>query len=157
MSLIRTLFIITPIIFISMLDFIIPTLQMKQLSPETFRNWLKITEWGLTRIAALLPRAQFFSLHCVWVCLSLSSVWLFATPWTVAYQAPLSVGYSRKNTGVGCHFFLQGIFPTQGSNPCLLHSRQILHLLSHLRSLSLHYASTNQYKTEPCERRTFTR
>ena len=25
-----------------------------------------------------------------------------------------------KNTGVGCHFFLQGIFPTQGSTPCLL-------------------------------------
>ena len=27
-----------------------------------------------------------------------------------------------KNTGVGCHFLLQGIFPTQESNPCLLHS-----------------------------------
>ena len=26
-----------------------------------------------------------------------------------------------KNTGVGCHFLLQGIFPTQGSNPGLLH------------------------------------
>ena len=26
-----------------------------------------------------------------------------------------------KNTGVGCYFFLQGIFPTQESNPCLLH------------------------------------
>jgi len=26
-----------------------------------------------------------------------------------------------KNTGVGCHFLLQGIFPTQGSNPHLLH------------------------------------
>ena len=26
-----------------------------------------------------------------------------------------------KNTGVGCRFLLQGIFPTQGSNPCLLH------------------------------------
>ena len=26
-----------------------------------------------------------------------------------------------KNTGVGCHALLQGIFPTQGSNPCLLH------------------------------------
>ena len=25
-----------------------------------------------------------------------------------------------KNIGVGCHFLLQGIFPTQGSNPCLL-------------------------------------
>ena len=26
-----------------------------------------------------------------------------------------------KNTGVGCHFIPQGIFLTQGSNPCLLH------------------------------------
>ena len=36
-----------------------------------------------------------------------------------------------KNTGVGCHFLLQGIFPTQGSNPGLLHCRQILYHLSH--------------------------
>ena len=35
-----------------------------------------------------------------------------------------------KDAGVGCHFFLQGIFPTQGSTPGLLHCRQILHCLS---------------------------
>ena len=29
--------------------------------------------------------------------------------------------YSGKNTGVGCHFLLQRVFPTQGSNPLLLH------------------------------------
>ena len=54
-----------------------------------------------------------------------------ATPWTVASQAPLSMGFPSKNTGVGCHFFLQGIFLTQGSNPCLLHCRLILYHLSH--------------------------
>ena len=32
-----------------------------------------------------------------------------------------------KNTGVGCHFLLQGIFPNQGSNPGLLHCRQTLY------------------------------
>ena len=35
-----------------------------------------------------------------------------------------------KNTGAGCHFLLQGIFPTQGSNPPLLrllHCRQLLY------------------------------
>ena len=35
-----------------------------------------------------------------------------------------------KNTGVGCHFLLQGTFPTQGSNPsllCLPHCRWILY------------------------------
>ena len=43
------------------------------------------------------------------------------TPWTLARQAPLSVGFSgRKNTGVGCYALFQGIFPTQGSNPHLL-------------------------------------
>ena len=36
-----------------------------------------------------------------------------------------------KDTGVGCHALLQGIFPTQGSNPGLLHCRQILYHLSH--------------------------
>ena len=50
----------------------------------------------------------------------LSHVWLFVTPWTVASQAPLSMGLSSKNTGVGCQTLLQGIFMTQGSNPCLL-------------------------------------
>ena len=36
-----------------------------------------------------------------------------------------------KNTGVGCHFLLQGIFLTQGLNPGLLQCRQILYRLSH--------------------------
>ena len=36
-----------------------------------------------------------------------------------------------KNTGVGCHALLQGIFPTQGSNPGLPHCRQILDHLSY--------------------------
>ena len=35
---------------------------------------------------------------------------LFPTPWTVALQAPLSVGFSGKITGVGCHSLLQDIF-----------------------------------------------
>ena len=37
-----------------------------------------------------------------------------------------------KNTGVGSHAFLQGIFLSQGLNPGLLHCRQILYCLSHL-------------------------
>ena len=40
-------------------------------------------------------------------------------------------------TLLGCHVLLQGIFPTQGLNPhllCLLHCRQILYPLNHLRS-----------------------
>ena len=37
----------------------------------------------------------------------------------------------RKTTGVGCHFLLQRIFPTQGLNPGLLHWKQTLYRLSH--------------------------
>ena len=78
---------------------------------------------------------------------SLSHVRLFATPWTVAHQASLSMGFSRqeywkparllcpwdspgKNTVVGCHFLLQRIFLTQKSNWGLLHCRQVLYQLS---------------------------
>ena len=42
--------------------------------------------------------------------------------------------FSGKNTGVSCHFFLQGIFLTRVPNPrllCLLHCKQILYHLSH--------------------------
>ena len=38
---------------------------------------------------------------------------------------------SGKNAAVGCHALLQGIFPTQGWNPSLLHCRRILYCLSH--------------------------
>ena len=41
-----------------------------------------------------------------------------------------------KNTRVGCHFLVQGIFPTQGWNSGLLHCRQILYCLSHQRTNS---------------------
>ena len=47
-----------------------------------------------------------------------------------------------KNPGVSCQFLLQGIFPTQGSNPGLLHCRQILYQLSYEGSpLALFYNS----------------
>ena len=59
---------------------------------------------------------------------------LFATLWTIAHQAPLSMRFSRQNTGVDCHFLLQWIFPSQGSNLRLPHWRQILYCLSHKRS-----------------------
>ena len=47
--------------------------------------------------------------------------------WTVAHQALSPWDFLGKNTRMGCHFFLQGIFLTQGLNPCLLHYRQILY------------------------------
>ena len=57
---------------------------------------------------------------------SLSLVSNFATTWTVTRQAPPSMGFYRHEFWVGCHFLLQEIFPTQGSNPGLPHRRQTL-------------------------------
>ena len=54
----------------------------------------------------------------------LSCVQLFVTPWTVAHQAPLSMGFSRQEYWSMCHFLLQGVFPTQGSNLHFLHFLQ---------------------------------
>ena len=55
-----------------------------------------------------------------WVAISFSNAWkwkvkgkllsrvrLFVTPWTAAYQAPPSMGFSRQDTGVGCHCLLR--------------------------------------------------
>ena len=53
---------------------------------------------------------------CVCVCgdgLVAKSCLTLATPWTLACQAPLLVGFSKQESGMGCHFFLQdpGIQP----------------------------------------------
>ena len=43
---------------------------------------------------------------------------------------------------------LQGIFPTQGLNPCLLHCRQVLCHLSHQRSLKIAFAGPDESEIE---------
>ena len=52
----------------------------------------------------------------------LSRVWLFANPWTIQEWNP-----PGQNTGLGCLSLLQGVLPTQGSNPGLPHCRCILY------------------------------
>ena len=44
--------------------------------------------------------------------------------------------FPGRNTGVGCHFLLQGIFPSQESNPRLLHWQADSLLLSHQGSFT---------------------
>ena len=61
----------------------------------------------------------------------LSCVQLFVTPWTVALQALLFIGFPRQGYWSGLPFSSPGISPTQGSNPGLLHCRQIFSDLSH--------------------------
>ena len=65
----------------------------------------------------LLPQARFF--HQVSVqkkvkVKSLSPVWLFATPWTVAYQAPRSMGFSRQEYWSELPFDSPGDLPDPG-------------------------------------------
>ena len=50
---------------------------------------------------------------------SLRRVRLFATPWTVAYQAPPSMESPGKSTGVGCHFLLQYWCTKTAQNECI--------------------------------------
>ena len=52
---------------------------------------------------------------------SLSHVWLFETPRTIAHQAPLSMEFSRQEHWNGVPFSTSGIFPTHGLNPHLWH------------------------------------
>ena len=54
----------------------------------------------------------------------------FATPWTVAYQATLSMEFSRQVYWSGLPFSLSGDLPNPGlepTSPCLLHCRWILY------------------------------
>ena len=104
-------------------------LQTNQVFPET-EGRIHLTLRGDLR-----RDAPFWvcPLCMVCVCESLGRVQLFATPWTVASQAALSMDFSRQKYWRG-HFLLQGSFPAQGSNLSLLHCRQILSCLSHQRS-----------------------
>ena len=69
-----------------------------------------------------------------WSSFSECCVQLFETPWTVAYQAPPPMEFSRPEYWSGLSFPSPGDFPTQRSNLGLLHCRQILYHLSHQRS-----------------------
>ena len=90
----------------------------------------------------VFPVSTDYRITCV--CFSLSHIQLFMTPWTIACQAPLSMEFSRQDTGVGCHFLLQGIFPTQGSNLGLLHRRQMRYRLSYIPVTMIFKVSKDQ-------------
>ena len=65
---------------------------------------------------------NFLHVSCAWWFLkvkvkSLSRVWLFATPWTVAYQAPPSMGFSRQECWSGLPFPSPGDLPDPGIEP----------------------------------------
>ena len=97
-------------------------------SASTARGALKSTLPGKPLGAVLAPSCHHLESESVSCSVVFNPLWLHVLeparllcPWNS----------SGKNTGVGCHFLLQGIFLTQGSNPGLLHCRQILYYLSH--------------------------
>ena len=74
--------------------------------------------------------------------------------WTVVDHSPLSMEFSRQEYWKDRHFLLQGIFPTQGLNLCLLH---LLHWqvnslpLHHLGSPSLLQSTSNYWTFTMCQ------
>ena len=84
---------------------------------------------------------------------------LTATPWTASPPRLLCPGglFPRQGPGMGCHFLLQGIFPTQGPNPhilCLLRWQVNALPLSHLVNLIIrfiHFSSVIQSCRTLCD------
>ena len=84
------------------------------------RQWVGLTAWAQAFLGTDCGLVHRNSLR------GFSRVRLFVIPWTIAHQAIAHRpwNFPGKNTKVGCHSLLLGIFPTQGSNPsvlCLLH------------------------------------
>ena len=79
-------------------------------------------------------RAEALTCKISHVRLSPQSFPALCNPLGCNLPAPLSMGFSRQECWSGLHALLQGIFPTQGSNPGLLHCSWILYQLSHQES-----------------------
>ena len=88
-------------------------------APAILGYWLHSS-----RLCPCLPMASFLCVSHSVMPNSLQPHGLSLTRLLCPWNSP------GKNTGVGCHSLLQGIFLTQGSNPCLLHCRQMLYPLS---------------------------
>ena len=101
---------------------------------------------GHQRALSRVPCAiQWVLTVCVCVCCLLSRVRLLRPHRLQLARLLCSWNSPAKNTAVGSHFLLQGIFPTQGSNPGLLHCKQTLYRLSHRGSpLCLFYIQNRQ-------------
>ena len=96
------------------------------------------TLWVM-RICRVAPGADVQVSLCVHACLVTQLCPTLCNP--VGYSPPGLSDHGAspgKKTGVGCHALLQGIFPTQGSNPGLRHCKQIFYHLSHQGSPFYH-------------------
>ena len=101
-----------------------------------------------TRGCFLITPPSIFLPHCLWYpnpsnlptplgkkVKSLSCVWLFATPWTVAYHTPPSMGSSRQEYWSGLPFPFPEDLPDPGIKPQSPHCRQVLYGLKTTREI----------------------
>ena len=89
--------------------------------------------WSCLVILHFVCKAVYMSVWvCEWVCVLVAQSQLTLCGPVDCSPPELLCPWNSpgKNTGVGSHSLLQGIFLSQGSNPCLLHWRRILY---HLR------------------------
>ena len=80
------------------------------------------------------PRIKKWQATCFMRSEGAQSCWLFAIPWTVADQAPLSMEFSKQEYWSDLPFLSPGNLPNTGSIPGLPHCRQRLYPLSHQRN-----------------------
>ena len=139
-SLSRVRFLVTPmnccmpgfhvlhcLIHIIVLSWYNPITQMKKLRIKEAKiscSSLTARKWQL-----VFEKSGFFFSKYLFSCESESCLVMSNSLWPRGLYSPWNS--PGQNTGVGSLSFLQRIFPTQGSNPVLLHCRWILHPLSH--------------------------
>ena len=96
----------------------------------------RIYIWGIKkRIVLCVAQGRFLPMFFFHACESVSCLVLSNSCDPMNYIQPARLlcpwNSPGKNTGGGCHFLFQGIFPTQGLSPDLLHCRQILYRWRH--------------------------
>ena len=96
-------------------------------------SWFSLRKLHLSKNLFISTRLSILLAYpyCAMLCLVAQSCLTLCDPWDCNPPGSHVHGDSTgKNTGVGCHALLRGIFPTQGSNPGFPHCRQILYCLS---------------------------
>ena len=89
-------------------------------------NMIKVVLW-FTALKFIRPRSLRVSANGIISFFSMAGWYSILH----RHQSLLFMGFPSKNSEVSCHSLLQVIFPTQRSNWCLLHNREILYHLSH--------------------------